>query len=195
MNKILHLFAFSRSQLISPVGFVWKEVILRPTYGLYGSLISSSKSISQVSLVTPESSATQNPIAQVAQWLQASQIWPTMYPGPPQRVKMHLHWAYKSIWENTASRKRNPESVLAESIFEVCIYLPVVYLKMGSALMDVNCLFAQKSPANLINFASQIFFSQSLLMLIQNIPPSLHPFLPLSLEAFPFSSIISECLH
>ena len=53
----------------------------------------------------------------------------------------------------TASRKRNPESVLAESIFEVCIYLPVVYLKMGSALMDVNCLFAQKSPANLINFA------------------------------------------
>lgn len=46
------------------------------------------------------------------------------------------------------SQKRNPETFLAESIFEICVYLPVDYLKMGNALMEVNGLFAQKSPTN-----------------------------------------------
>lgn len=46
------------------------------------------------------------------------------------------------------SQKRNLETFLAASIFEICVYLTVDYLKMGNTLMDINGLIAQKSPAN-----------------------------------------------
>lgn len=50
---------------------------------------------------------------------------------------------------SSASQKRNPEKVLAKSVFEMCVYLSVDYLKMGNALMDVNGLFCSKVTCKL----------------------------------------------
>lgn len=108
-------------------------------------------------------SSTQNPIVHAAQSPTNVPDLLRMHQGSPQRVTLCLHGA--RFGEHAAgfdSQKRNLEMSLAESIFEISVYLPVDYLKVGNTLVDVNGLFVQKSPANKIYFAYQRYFLANL---------------------------------